>query len=108
MGDVKFMRMICFFDIPVMTAEQRKIASRFRKHLLNNGYQMMQFSVYSKIVRNDCNVDTNIRYLKNSMLREGNVRVLTVTEKQYADIEIIIGTIKPQEKKVKSEQLSFW
>jgi CRISPR-associated protein Cas2 len=37
------------FDLPVETREQRKIATKFRKYLLDEGYVMMQFSVYYRI-----------------------------------------------------------
>ena len=34
------------FDLPVTTKAGRKSATNFRKFLLDDGYQMMQFSVY--------------------------------------------------------------
>ena len=43
------MRMVVMFDLPVETREQRKIATKFRKYLLDEGYVMMQFSVYYRI-----------------------------------------------------------
>lgn len=45
----RFMRMVVMFDLPVETREQRKIATKFRKYLLDEGYVMMQFSVYYRI-----------------------------------------------------------
>ena len=40
--------MIVAFDLPVVEKEQRKAATRFRKFLLDDGYQMLQFSVYAR------------------------------------------------------------
>ena len=41
--------MIVFFDLPVVTARERKAATKFRNFLLKDGYHMIQFSVYSRI-----------------------------------------------------------
>jgi CRISPR-associated protein Cas2 len=40
------MWMIVMFDLPVTTSAERKIATQFRNHLLDNGFEMSQFSVY--------------------------------------------------------------
>ena len=87
----KFMRMLIFFDLPVKTKEMMKQANKFRKLLLNNGFQMLQLSVYSRIIRNDCNVEKYLQNLKKHIPPYGSVRVLTVTEKQYASIKYITG-----------------
>lgn len=44
------MRIIVFFDLPVTTVAKRKAANQFRHFLLKDGYQMLQLSVYSRIV----------------------------------------------------------
>ena len=105
MEGVKFMRMIVFFDIPVKTKTMVKAATKFRKSLLNDGFQMMQFSVYSRIIRNDCNVLKHLNRIKNNLPPDGSVRVLTVTEKQFASMEILVGEKTKQEEKVDCVQL---
>ena len=45
----KFMRIVVFFDLPVVTAKEKKAAAKFRKFLIKDGYNMMQWSVYSRI-----------------------------------------------------------
>ena len=47
-----FMRLILFFDLPVVSKEDRRIYATFRKYLIKNGYIMMQYSVYCKIFAN--------------------------------------------------------
>ena len=44
-GDNIFMKLFVFFDLPVTKKEQRKIATKFRKELVNEGFTMLQFSV---------------------------------------------------------------
>ena len=101
----KFMRMIVFFDLPVKTKEMMKQANKFRKLLLNDGFQMLQLSVYSRIIRNDSNVETHLQAIKKHIPPHGSIRVLTVTEKQYASMEILVGEQTTQEKKVGPQQL---
>ena len=48
----RFMRMLVFFDLPVATKADRKAYAQFRKFLVNDGYDMLQFSVYGRIVAN--------------------------------------------------------
>ena len=36
------------FDLPVLTDDEQKMASHFRKDLLDSGYLMIQFSVYAR------------------------------------------------------------
>ena len=59
----RFMRIIVFFDLPVSTKKQRKEASDFRKFLINDGFIMLQFSVYSRTVRNHDDAESIVRSL---------------------------------------------
>ena len=42
----KVMRMICMFDLPVETEEEKKAYRCFRRDLIREGFAMMQYSVY--------------------------------------------------------------
>ena len=48
-GDLRRMWVIVFFDLPVTKKPQRTAAARFRNDLLNDGYMMLQFSVYARM-----------------------------------------------------------
>lgn len=99
----EFMRLILFFDLPVMTPKQRHIYNVFRKYLIKNGYMMMQFSVYCKIFANREAAVKHVNILKKNVPKEGQIRILVVTEKQYAKIEIIVGGKSLQEATVNAE-----
>ena len=103
----KFMRIMVFFDLPVVTAEKRRTYSRFRKFLINDGYVMLQLSVYSRICNGLDAANTHIKRLKQCVPAEGSVRYMIVTEKQYASMGILVGGKKPKEKKQNSNQISF-
>lgn len=96
-GDDIFMRLFVFFDLPVSKKEQRKIASKFRKELVNEGFVMLQFSVYCRVCRGQDIVDREIRRIQQILPPEGNVRVLQVTDKQYGNMKLLVGNIKKEE-----------
>lgn len=85
------MRMLCFFDLPTDTSEQRRNYRRFRKMLVDNGFIMMQESVYSKLLINGTAEKTAADTVRRNRPPEGLVQLLTVTEKQFARMEFITG-----------------
>lgn len=97
------MRIIVFFDLPVITAAKRKAANQFRQFLLKDGYQMLQLSVYSRIVKGRDSLQKHHNRL--NLPQEGSIRCLEITEKQYAAMKLLLGELKTQEKKVNSDQL---
>lgn len=106
-GGERYMRIIVFFDLPTLTKSDRKNASRFRKFLVNDGYIMLQLSVYSRICKGQDDVDKHAKRLKSLIPKEGSVRLLTVTEKQYASMEILVGTQKKEEEIGEKQLLLF-
>lgn len=48
----RYMRILVFFDLPVTTAEDRRVYQSFRKYLIKNGFLMLQESVYCKLAQN--------------------------------------------------------
>ena len=85
------MRIVVFFDLPVITASQRKTYRTFRKYLVKNGFLMMQESVYCKLAQNSSVGETIIENIRKNRPTEGLVQVLKVTEKQYGKMEYIVG-----------------
>ena len=51
------------FDLPVVSSKDRRIANSFRRYLLNDGYHMLQYSVYVRICAGWEAVETHIRRL---------------------------------------------
>lgn len=85
------MRTMVFFDLPNVYSKDKRNYLLFRKYLLNEGFIMMQESVYSKIVMNSQQSELLIERLKKNAPKNGLIQVLTITEKQYSQIEYIIG-----------------
>ncbi len=86
------MRMIVFFDLPVETSAERREYARFRKYLIKSGFMMIQESVYCKLMLNQTAVNAMMENVRKHKPPSGLVQVLTVTEKQYARMEYIVGS----------------
>ncbi|MCL2309897.1 MAG: CRISPR-associated endonuclease Cas2 [Proteobacteria bacterium] len=99
------MRMLVFFDLPVVTRAERRAYTVFRRFLINDGYDMLQFSVYARILNGHDAEEKHYQRLSANLPPEGSIRVLTVTEKQYAGMKLLVGLPLFQEKKVNSQQM---
>ena len=86
------MRIIVFFDLPVETSAERREYARFRKYLIKSGFVMIQESVYCKLMLNQTAVNAMMENVRKHKPPSGLVQVLTVTEKQYARMEYIVGS----------------
>ena len=91
------MRLLVMFDLPVATKKDRKEYAKFRKYLIDSGYFMLQFSIYTRITQNHDDARKHIRKLKQNLPPKGAVRVMQVTEKQYTSMEILVGTKTAEE-----------
>ncbi len=94
----RFMRILVFFDLPVSTREKRKQYANFRKFLIKDGFSMIQFSVYSRVTRNSDDAAKHKALIRRNLPPEGSVRVMTVTEKQYESMDLLIGDRTSDEK----------
>lgn len=101
----RFMRIIVFFDLPVVTKNQRKTYARFRKFLLKDGFNMIQYSVYARITRNSDDARKHILLVDKNKPPEGSVRILSVTEKQYASMILLVGEKTATEKFLDTKDL---
>lgn len=90
------MRVLVFFDLPVVTGEQRREYTKFRKFLLKSGFLMLQESVYCKLALNGTAVNGIVDNVHKNSPPEGLVQLLTVTEKQYSKMDFIVGEIKSE------------
>jgi CRISPR-associated protein Cas2 len=102
------MRLLVFFDLPVVTKAERRAYTVFRRFLLNDGYDMIQFSVYGRIVNGMDTEQKHLKRLLNNLPPEGSVRALTVTEKQFASMKLLVGLPLFQEKAVSAAQLALF
>lgn len=103
---IKFMRMLVFFDLPVQSKQQRRVAARFRSFLLKEGYFMVQYSVYARICGGMDGVAVHRQRLEKNLPDNGAIRLLVLTEKQYNAIAVLVGKLSPNEVVTTTENLT--
>ena len=88
------MRVILFFDLPMISARDIKNYTRFRKNLIKEGFIMMQESVYCKLALNMSIANSAKKRISKYYPPKGNIQILIITEKQYNSIEYIYDVSK--------------
>lgn len=104
----RFMRMMVLFDLPTVTKTEKRAYTLFRRFLLNDGYDMIQFSIYGRILNGSDAEEKHMKRLVANLPSDGSIRVLTVTEKQYAGMKLLVGLPLFQEKKVNANQIALF
>lgn len=92
------MWLFVFFDLPVGGKIERRRATQFRKFLKDDGFMMLQLSVYARVIRGEEAVDKHLSRVIKNVPAKGSVRTLTVTERQYARMKVLIGEPTKNEK----------
>lgn len=90
------MRIMVFFDLPTLTAVNRREYTQFRKYLIKNGFIMLQESVYCKLALNATVSEAVVQGIRKNRPMEGLVQILTLTEKQFSKMEMITGEYKSE------------
>jgi len=80
-----------FFDLPTETKKDRKNAARFRKLLIQDGFTMMQFSIYTRHCNSRENADVHIRRVKSILPPKGEIIIFSLTDKQFGMMEFFKG-----------------
>lgn len=104
----RIMRVVVLFDLPTNTKADRKAATQFRRYLLDDGFDMLQYSVYSRLCPNRDGAEKHMLRVKRNAPDSGSVRVLYLTEKQFANMHIIVGEKTAQEVALPVQQLAFF
>lgn len=96
----RIMRLIVMFDLPTETKEDLRIYRRFRKTIIENGFLMLQYSVYVRICTNQDAADSIVKKINEKKPSRGHVRCLLITEKQYERTKLLIGEKLEHEKTI--------
>ena len=101
------MWVLIFFDLPTETSEERKIASKFRKEIMQDGFTMFQFSIYLRHCASRENAEVHIKRTKDKLPSKGHIGIMCVTDKQFGMMEIFYGK-KEQEVQTPLQQLELF
>lgn len=101
------MWLLCLFDLPVKTKRQVKKATLFRKFLLEDGFQMMQYSVYLRPCPSEDIAQLHEKRIKRNLPEKGEVRIIKITDAQYGRM-FIFSNNSIKVVKNKENQLNFF
>lgn len=85
------MWIVVCFDLPTDTKTARRQYTTFRKHLLEDGFSMMQYSVYYRHSASRENTEVHLKRIRSIVPPDGEVRVMQFTDKQFARMEVYLG-----------------
>lgn len=85
------MWIVVLFDLPVDTRRARREYAQFRKGLLKDGFTRMQYSVYIRHCASEENATVHVQRVKGIVPPDGEVRLLTITDKQYERMLVFWG-----------------
>jgi CRISPR-associated protein Cas2 len=106
-GGYRTMWVFAMFDLPTDTAQARKAYAGFRKALLNDGFTMLQFSVYARHCPSEENAQTHADRVRAALPPDGEVRLVTLTDKQFERMLVFHGKLRKATEHA-PEQISFF
>lgn len=87
----KYLILLIFFDLPTKTKYEKRIARKFRNHLLKDGFFMIQFSVYARISKNYALLEKHINRINKYLPNTGSVKTLIINKEQYNSMKELIN-----------------
>ena len=106
-SEYRVMWILVFFDLPTETKKDKKAYADFRKNLQRDGFTMFQFSIYVRHCGSKENMEVHVRRVKSFLPEFGKIGILTITDKQFGEIEIYYGK-KPQKPNAPGQQLELF
>lgn len=85
------MWVLVLFDLPTETKAERKAASKFRKYLLEDGFSMFQYSIYTRFCASRENTKVHMNRVKKQLPKDGHIAIFQITDKQYGMIDLFQG-----------------
>ena len=85
------MWLVVLFDLPVKSKTAKREYVRFRNVLQKRGYSMLQYSVYARHCPSGEAVDAERGFLAKRLPPRGQVRLLAVTDRQFAKMRTYTG-----------------
>lgn len=87
----RIMWVFVYYDLPTDTKKDRRNAGLFRKRLIQDGFTMMQYSIYTRHCASRENADVHIKRVKGFLPPKGEVIVFTLTDRQFGMMEFFRG-----------------
>jgi len=91
LNQYQIMWIFVHFDLPTETKTDRKAYARFRKFLLDDGYTMMQYSMYARHCSSRENAAVHKKRIKLQLPSLGKIIVFDITDAQFGRLEFFTG-----------------
>jgi CRISPR-associated protein Cas2 len=101
------MWLVVMFDLPTDTRKDRRAYTDFRKYLLQDGFEQLQYSVYKRYCSSRENAEAHVGRVSGNLPDKGEVRILQVTEKQFEKMLVFWGR-RPRQAEPAPEQLTLF
>ena len=101
------MWLLAMFDLPTDSKKARKAYARFRSHLLDEGFHMMQYSVYARYCESEARANTFRNHVRHVLPDNGEVRLISITDRQFGKMEIFLGKTQTDVEKPPDQLLLF-
>jgi len=85
------MWLFAMFDLPVTTKKARRDYAQFRKSLLQQGFSMLQYSIYARYFASEESAQPYRGQIRAMIPSDGYVRLLLVTDRQFGKMESFVG-----------------
>lgn len=82
----RLMWIFVMFDLPVGSKKEMREATKFREFLLDQGFEMSQFSIYARFCNGKDSYELHLKRIESNLPEKGEIHVLTFTDKQYEGI----------------------
>lgn len=96
LNQYRIMWVFVFFDLPTDTKKDRRNAARFRKLLIQGGFTMVQFSIYSRHCNSRENAEVHMKRVRGILPPLGEVIMFTLTDKQFGMMEFFRAAAEAQ------------
>lgn len=106
-SEYQIMWILVLFDLPTETKQDRKRYANFRKSLMQDGFSMFQFSIYLRHCPSRENAEVHIKRVKKWLPPNGYVGILTITDKQFSQMELFRGC-QQMKKDLPAQQLELF
>ena len=103
----RIMWMMVLFDLPVLSKRERKAATTFRKFLLDQGFEMSQFSVYLRHCVGKEQAEALTRRIEKAVPPTGKLHIVFITDKQYETIVCFDGRVRQPPRKNPEQYVLF-
>lgn len=103
----RLMWIFVMFDLPVGSKKEMHDATRFRQFLLDQGFEMSQFSVYARFCNGRDSFESHLSRIERNLPENGDIHVLTFTDRQYESI-VRFSSQRRQKPRKNPDQLALF